>query len=158
MRIASIAAHLDLLPTIAQWHWDEWGHLDPAGSLATWTEGLSERTNRDRIPATFVAFVGDVPVGSAVLVEHDMDTRTDLSPWLAGLFVLPAHRRAGIASALVKYAAQQASAFGVRTLYLYTHSAAGLYASLGWREFGREHYEGREVTLMSIELPAKTTT
>jgi len=151
--VASIAAHPDLVPVIARWHYEEWGHLDPAGSLQTWTEGLAERTQPERIPTTFVALESSLPVGSAVLVEHDMDTRLDLSPWLAGVFVLPSHRRRGIASRLVIHAMSKAREFGVETLYLYTRSAAPLYSQLGWRSIGREHYEGRWVTLMSVVLP-----
>ena len=72
LRIESIADHLDLVEVIAQWHWDEWGHADPGGSLATWTEGLRQRTNRGTIPTTYVALAGDEPIGSVTLVEHDM--------------------------------------------------------------------------------------
>jgi GNAT superfamily N-acetyltransferase len=154
VRVESIADHLELVPVIARWHWNEWGHTDRGGSLESWTAGLGERTNRDRVPTMFVAFLGDVPVGSSVLVEHDMDTRLDLSPWLAGIYVLPEHRRKGVASALVERAMAEASRFGVGRLYLYTRSAVALYETLGWRAFGSEHYEGRDVVLMSVELPA----
>lgn len=41
------------------------------------------------IPCARVAFSGRVPVGTVSLVEHNMDTRLDLRPWLAALFVLP---------------------------------------------------------------------
>jgi GNAT superfamily N-acetyltransferase len=150
--IDSIAAHLDLVPVVSRWHYEEWGHLDPAGSLESWTEGLAERTHADRIPTMLVAFDGSVPVGSSVLVEHDMDTRLDLTPWLAGVFVLPSHRRRGIASRLVSHAMSKAREFGVETLYLYTRSKQPLYAGLGWDPIGREHYEGRWVTLMSTVL------
>jgi GNAT superfamily N-acetyltransferase len=150
--VVSIAAHIDLVPVIARWHHEEWGHLDPAGSLQSWTDGLAERTCLERIPTTFVALEGSDPVGSAALVEHDMETRPDLTPWLAGVFVLPSHRHRGIASRLVSHAMSKARKFGVETLYLYTRSAAPLYSKLGWRSIGREHYEGRWVTLMSAVL------
>lgn len=153
MEISSIADHLELLPTVARWHWDEWGHVDPDGSLETWTAGLAERTNRDCIPATFLAFEGGTPVGSAVLVEHDMETRRDLSPWLAGVYVLPAYRGAGVASALCTHATREAARWGFLELYLHTHSAVPLYQKLGWKGIGTEFYEGRDVALMHVELP-----
>jgi len=98
MQIESIADHLDWVPLIAGWHWQEWGDTDPLGSLAQWTHGLYERTLRDQIPTTYVAVEQRQPVGSVTLVEHDMEIRVDLSPWLAGVCVRP--RRAGRAWAV----------------------------------------------------------
>ena len=152
LEIHSAADHLELIPKLGLWHWEEWGHHDPNGSLESWTEGLRERTNRDRVPAMFIAFEETAAVGTAVLVEHDMDTRTDLSPWLAGVFVLPEARGRGIASALCRHAAEAARSFGVPRLHLYTNGAESLYESLGWRAGGREAYEGRTVMLMSLDL------
>jgi GNAT superfamily N-acetyltransferase len=148
LRIVGIAERLELVPTIARWHWEEWGHHDPAGSLESWTAGLSQRTRAAGIPTTFVALEEDLPIGSACLVEHDMTTRPDLSPWLAGVFVVPEHRRSGVGSALVNHAAARAAAFGVSTLFLYTNGAEAVYARLGWRVRERELYEGRTVTIM----------
>jgi GNAT superfamily N-acetyltransferase len=150
-RIDSIADHLDLVETIANWHWDEWGHADPGGSLASWTKGLRERTNRGRIPTTYVALDGDELLGSVTLVQHDMSTRRDLSPWLAGIYVVPAHRERGVGSALARHAVQQAAAMGGQQLYLHTASGRGFYERLGWRSIAAEWYEGEPVTIMAIE-------
>jgi len=152
IRIENAADHLELVPTFGRWHWGEWGHHDPSGSLESWTAGLRERTNRDAVPATFVAFEEAQPIGTALLVEHDMDTRLDLSPWLAGVFVLPAFRQRGVASALCRHAAAAARSFGTSTLYLYTNGAEPVYEGLSWQRFAREPYEGRDVTLMRIDL------
>ena len=151
VRIESIADHSDLVETIARWHWDEWGHVDPGGSLASWTAGLRRRTNRARIPTTYVALAGGEPLGSVTLVEHDMDNRRDLTPWLAGLYVAPAHRGRGVGSALARHAVRQAAAMGVGRLYLYTGPARGFYERLGWRVIADEWYEGQPVVVMAIE-------
>ncbi len=143
---------------IAQWHWGEWGHLDPSGSLESWTAGLELRTNRDSVPTTLVALTADTLAGSVTLVEHDMDTRRDLSPWLAGLFVHPDYRRQGVGSALTIAATEKAGSLGIPMLYLYTRSAPRLYKRLGWTAATTEHYEGRDVTIMQIEPGAGHTT
>jgi GNAT superfamily N-acetyltransferase len=155
-RIVPIAEHREWVSTIARWHWEEWGHHDPTGSLQSWTAGLAERTSPAGIPTTFVAVDGDQPIGSACLVEHDMSTRPDLSPWLAGVFVVPEQRRRGIGSALVEHAARAAAAFGTRTLFLYTNGAERVYAQLGWRVREHAFYEGRNVTIMELACRLET--
>lgn len=155
MRIESIADHLDLVETIACWHWDEWGHADPSGSLESWTEGLRERTSRDSIPTTYVALEEDgTLLGSVTLVEHDMTTHLDLTPWLAGVFVRPERRNRGVGSALVRHAVQMTAKMGVARLYLYTASARDFYARLGWQRVADDSYEGQTVTIMTAETRA----
>ena len=155
LRIASIADHLDLVETIACWHWEEWGHADPGGSLESWTEGLRSRTNRDRIPTTYVALEGEELLGSVTIVEHDVDTHPEWTPWLAGTFVAPGRRGQGVASTLVRHAVRAAAGMGVVRLYLYTESARGLYERLGWHPILEEEYDGRVVTIMAIDLPGE---
>ena len=46
--------------------------------------------------------------GSAAIIEHDMDTRMELSPWLASVFVAPEFRKRGIGSKLVTHVMEQA--------------------------------------------------
>ena len=151
MQIASIADHLDLVPVIAAWHFAEWGRLDPSGTLASWTEGLRQRTRREQIPTTYVALEGSELLGSVTLVEQDMLTRPTLSPWVAGVYVAAAHRQRGIGSALVRHAVRQAAQMGVERLYLYTHPARAFYQKLGWQFLEEAVYEGRPVAIMMME-------
>ena len=152
VRIELLADHPDWVPLIAQWHWDEWGHLDPEGSLEKWTDALAGRSNRDKIPMTLVAVENGKPIGSASLEEHDMETRKDLTPWLSGVYVKSACRQRGIASRLLQAALAKARHLGVETLYLYTRSASGLYQKFGWVGFENCQYQGREVTIMACQL------
>lgn len=149
MKIESIADHLDLLVTIGQWHWDEWGHADPEGSVRTWTDGLGERTLRDSIPTTYIALSErSEPLGSVTLVDCDMDTHQELSPWLAGLYVPYDFRNQGIGSKLVNHAVEKVRCMGISKLFLYSSSATGLYTKLGWQTIGEEFYEGEDVSIM----------
>jgi N-acetylglutamate synthase-like GNAT family acetyltransferase len=89
-----------------------------------------------------------------MLVAHDMDTRMELSPWLAGVFVAPNHRRHGLGTALVRRAVDDAKALGVRRLYLYTPSTELFYSRLGWSLVERTSYRGTDVVVMSYECAA----
>jgi N-acetylglutamate synthase-like GNAT family acetyltransferase len=148
-QIALLADYPELIPRLAKWRWDEWGHLDPAGSLDEWKERLAKRVHRDRIPLTVIALEDEQPVGMASLLHYDMDIRRDLSLWLAGVLVPPASRRRGIGSALVTVIEQHASALGVDILYLYTNNTQRFYAKLGWQVIEQESYRGQDVVLMS---------
>ena len=101
-----------------------------------------------------VALENERLLGSVTLVENDMETRRDLSPWLAGLFVWPEFRRKGVGTTLVAHAVQAASRMGVPTLYLYTASAQALYAGLGWTTVADEFYEGSKVVVMERSTAA----
>jgi GNAT superfamily N-acetyltransferase len=152
MHIELLADHPLLVPVISGWHFDEWSDRYPGTTCAAWTWELAGRCERDRIPVTFVAMVDAEPIGSASLVVCDMDTRPDLSPWLAAVYVLPAFRRRGIATALVTHVLTQARQFGVRQLYLWTDTAASLYSRLGWCPLGEESYKGQRVLVMMHDL------
>ena len=152
VRIESITDHLDLVDMIAQWHWDEWGHTDPEGSVESWTEGLRQRTRRDVIPTTYLAFDGAELLGSVTLVENDMSIRPDLTPWLAGMYVKPESRLRGVGTALVRHAVQKTAEMGIERLYLYTHTARTFYEKLGWYHIAYSYYEGQDVSIMAIDL------
>lgn len=87
-----------------------------------------------------------------MLVAHDMETRLQWSPWLAGVVVAPEHRRQGIGASLAGHAATEARSLGFPALYLYTFSAEQYYARLGWQFIERDTYLGAAVTIMSFNL------
>ena len=151
VRIENIADYPALVETVARWQWEEWGHLDPTDSLAERITSLRNQTDPNRIPTAYIALEGDEPLGTAALVRHDMDTHRELSPWLASVYVTPAARRRGVASALVRRVVRQAAALGIARLYLYTPDAQGLYEKLGWQAIGTEHFQGHLVTIMAID-------
>ena len=83
MHIETLANHPELAENIGRWHWEEWGHADPDGSVDSWIAGIAARNNLNSIPTTYVALSEDDRLmGSVTLVEYDMDTHPELSPWL----------------------------------------------------------------------------
>jgi predicted N-acetyltransferase YhbS len=140
------------VPTIAAWHWAEWGHTDPGGSLERWTAGLRGRVGRHVIPTILVAFAGAEPVGSVALVEYDMSIWRQYSPWLSGMYVVAEHRGRGIGSALLAACEEEAALLGVETLYLYTHSAEDFYRRYEWNVVARDAYGAETVAIMSKPL------
>jgi GNAT superfamily N-acetyltransferase len=155
-QIVAVSDRPELAPKVAKWLIDAFGY--PGGRT------LDEMTELILAPprgpeATFVLFDRDSPVGTASLSHDDLASRRDLSPWLAGVFVEPAFRGHGYASALVRQVETFAAASSVSTLWLYTWTAEPLYARLGWQRVGLEKNRGEEVVLMVRDLAnARQTT
>src|SRR5688572_26521373 len=87
MKIDYLGDHPRFLPKLAQWQHGEWGHLRPGDSLEARMTRLQNYSQRGGIPLTVVAHENGALLGSASLIPHDMETRMELTPWLAGVFV-----------------------------------------------------------------------
>lgn len=140
----------EFLSTLAQWHHQDWSALRPGDSVEARVGRLQGWSGREGIPLTVIALSDDELLGSASLIEHDMDDRLELTPWLAGVFVARAHRRKGIGAALVRRIMDEAMALQVSKLYLYTVDSTAFYRSLGWSLGEKARYRGKEVSIMSF--------
>jgi len=152
VQIELLADRPEFVPILADWHFREWAHLRPGDSVANRIRLLHERSGRRELPITFVASSGAELLGSAMLMQHEMDTRPQYSPWLAGVFVAPAQRQRGIGRALTQHAISEASARGFSTLYLFTPSAEAFFSHLAWSIVERTHYRDADVTIMLRQI------
>lgn len=149
MTIEYLADHPEFVPTLAKWQHDEWGHHSPGDSVEARMARLQGSLNRDCIPLTVVAFDEGALLGAASLVHHDMDTRLELSPWLASVFVGSDHRRQGIGAQLVRRIMSEATVLKVPLLYLYTVHSEKFYANLGWSLQEHTAYREQKVAIMT---------
>jgi N-acetylglutamate synthase-like GNAT family acetyltransferase len=157
MQIAYLADHPAFIPTLAQWHHAQWSYLSPGATLERRTAHLQGQLGKKQIPTTFVAYKTtkagtEIVVGSASLIAQDMDTRPELSPWLASVYVAAEHRRQGIGSALVRRVVEEAAALKVKRLYLFTPDRESFYARLGWSAIERCTYRGYPQVVMALDL------
>jgi GNAT superfamily N-acetyltransferase len=148
--ILAVSEQPELAPLVARWVVEAF-HREPGGMTVEAMTALIQAPARGP-EDSFVLFEDDRPVGTASLAPDDLPSRPDLTPWLAGVFVLPEHRGRGHASALVRHVEGFARAASVAELWLYTRTAEPLYARLGWERVGLEQDKGREVTLMRRRL------
>jgi len=160
----------DLVDELARLSWKEWSEVyqQRKQTLEHSVKNYRDRMNTDRLPLTLVAFRARHSqsltglaaserelVGMVSLKFHDMDTRPDLDPWLGGLLVLPEWRNRGVGTMLMHRATEEARRLNVRQLYLWTHTAEGLYHKLGWQLVERTNYFGKEAVVMEIDLRAQ---
>src|SRR4029077_9743801 len=139
---------------LAQLSWKEWQEIYQKRdqTLDDCLKNYRERMNTDRLPLTLVALHDGLLVGMVSLKFHDMDTRPDLDPWLGGLLVLPEWRKRGTGTMLMHHATKEARKLNVARLYLWTHSAEGLYRKLGWQIVERTEYFGKNAVVMHLDL------
>jgi N-acetylglutamate synthase-like GNAT family acetyltransferase len=147
-----LAARPEFIPQIAAWHHDEWAYLRPGDTIEARTKRLCAELGYRQIPTTVVAFKDKQVFGSAQLIRHDMDTRIELTPWLAGIYTASEYRHQGIASALVRRIIEEAHALNIGKFYLYTPSAEAFYVKLGWTTLEKTRYKNTDVTVMVYEL------
>jgi len=148
MQIELLADHPEFIPLLAEWHYREWSYLRPGESIEERITRLREYCGRREMPITYIACSETKLLGSAMLLPHDMDTRMQYSPWLAGVFVDPNERGCGIGRILTLHVMREAEARGFPKLYLYTPSAEKFYLKLGWTVVERTCYCDTDVTIM----------
>jgi GNAT superfamily N-acetyltransferase len=156
--IEPLSRHPQLVPVAAGWHWREWGHTDPGGSLESWTTALGGQADAREIPGTLIALADGLPVGVVCLVAEDMPgyaPAAGLTPWVKGLYVILAARGRGHGERLTRRCEAWAATLGHDALYLYTErgsAARALYERLGWQTISTGHYEDIFVSLMRTSL------
>lgn len=119
-------------PIVADRVWRAWWQ-DEGVPLDALRARLEESLGTEPVPTTLVAQSGAHFLGTVSLIARDVEQRPALSPWVAALWVEPAHRRAGIGAALV----EAASHLGLRLSHRRVHLAAspenaGYYRRRGW--------------------------
>ena len=151
MQILNLNNAPQYIPQLAAWHHQEWASLNPGRTLEQRIEYMQSYLGDDLVPSTFIA-LGPALLGSAAITLNDMDTRPELTPWLASVFVAPPCRNQGVGSLLVQHAMLQAKAARISTLFLFTPDRVSFYQRLGWQTLMPEHYRNHPVTIMYVEL------
>ncbi|MBD9362766.1 GNAT family N-acetyltransferase [Methylomonas fluvii] len=152
MTIINLSQEPHQIPTLAQWHHAEWADLNPGQTLEQRIKKMQAYLSDKLIPSTFIYKHESQLAGSAAIIHNDMDTRPELTPWLASVYVAPEYRLQGIGAKLVRHVMRQTQAAGLAKLYLFTPDQADFYAKLGWTTMAQEVYRGHRVTLMSVTL------
>ena len=135
------------LEKLAAWHHAQWSHLYPGQTLGERTKTMQSHLSHKPVPSTFIA-IDQEPVGSASIIESDMETHPELTPWLASVYVDEPYRNQGIGNALVEHVVDFAANNMIDRLYLFTPDRQAFYRHLGWHYLGSENYHGEDVTIM----------
>jgi predicted N-acetyltransferase YhbS len=96
-----LADRPECIAELAPWLHAEWGWFTPGSTLESRVAKLREHLNRDELPLAVVAHANEELLGTAALRAQDMDTRAELTPWLASVYVTPSARRQGVGAMLM---------------------------------------------------------
>lgn len=139
---SSLALRSDFIGTVADRMWHAWWR-EAGEPLSTLLGHLREFRN-DAIPLGIVAHRDDDFVGSALLIDSDLEERPQYSPWLAALWVEPEARSRGVAAALSDRILAEAAALGHDRVYLCASADKdGYYLARGWEAIERDVGEHR---------------
>lgn len=132
LAVTTVARRPDLLPIVAEWLWREWWQR--SGRSLEQTQAIYAACRAEvGAPQTFVLLADGVPVGTATLARKDLDERPDLTPWLAGVFVIPEARGRGCVRCLLAAFDEACRAASIGTAWLYTNTAERVYLRGGWQ-------------------------
>jgi len=137
---------------IAKWQYDQWGYLHPDQTLDDRIEKLKALTHCSEIPTTVIAFYNQEVIGSASLVEYDMGTHKEWSPWLACVIVNSKFRSKGVGTAMVQRIIDEAKLLKVKKVYLYTFDKQKFYTRLGWELIMNDFYREYQVAIMERQI------
>jgi GNAT superfamily N-acetyltransferase len=143
------------VPIVAGWLWHEWWHQD-GYTLEQTEDAVAASASPSGPPQSFVLLVDGKPIGTASLVTHDLDERSNLTPWLAGVFVIPEARGRGHVVHLIQAVEAACRSAAIPVVWLYTAGAERVYARAGWHGVETIQRHGRRpVTLMRRDLTSE---
>ena len=148
IRIEQLIDFRSCIPTVAAWQQQEFGYLNPNGTVEQRIERLGAARDPKNLPISLVALSEEQDLVGSASVAATTLTHKHLSPWLSSVVVPAEHRGKGIASKLALAAVMEARRLGFDKIYLFTPRNEQLYARLGWATFDRTEINGVAVCLM----------
>ncbi|HEY7883356.1 MAG TPA: GNAT family N-acetyltransferase [Cellvibrionaceae bacterium] len=144
---------------IALWQHQECEREGIASKLSQRRAKLSRHLDPHQpIPRTWLVLINSAPAACLSLIsyhhrgqEHRWQPGDPL--WVSSVYVLPQHRRQGIARHLLDYAEHRARHLGADSLWLMTEDRQDFYRHLGWQWVRNTRLSGRELSLMQKPFP-----
>jgi GNAT superfamily N-acetyltransferase len=148
--ISDLRERPDFLELVADRLWHAWWHDSPY-DLPAFREIVALALGAGPVPSVFVAHEGDTFLGTASVIENDLDIRPQYQPWIAGVWVEEAARSRGVGRLLVDRATQAIFWAGFSRAYLYCGAhRVSFYTGLGWQPIETEVGEER-VTVFAMD-------
>jgi GNAT superfamily N-acetyltransferase len=89
-----------LCPIAAYWAYYEW-YSDKNIDFSALIKVYQQRAGKSSLPLSWLVLRNKLPVGMISLKEKELRCREEFSPWISALYVVPSHRRKGVAAMLM---------------------------------------------------------
>jgi predicted GNAT superfamily acetyltransferase len=143
IKILNIKDRKDLFEKAVDYYWEQWGSSSNRNFYKDCMYHSCQTDNK--LPNFYIAIQSDIIVGSYALLSSDLNSRQDLKPWFACLFVSPELRGKNIGFTLQKHAIEQANLLGYQQLYLCTE-LEGYYERNNWNYIGDGYIFNGDIT------------
>jgi GNAT superfamily N-acetyltransferase len=145
------SADTELINLIADWYFNEW-NIDKALTIERLSALPDEGT-----PFQIVMVLDGSPIATGGVYHHvsileALPRLKDFQPWLALVYTLAGQRGKGYGAELCEEIQKQSKAMGTKELFLFTHTAEGLYKRLGWQLLERITLKGKDIAVMKKKL------
>jgi len=129
MEILNIQNHAELFDESVEMFWEQWGNE----TNYEFYKDCMRHSSKDKggIPRFYIAKEDNEIVGTYALLRNDINSRQDLFPWLACLYVKPEHRGKAIGKSLLEHGLNVTAQLGHEKLFL-TSDLEGYYENYGW--------------------------
>ncbi len=122
----------EFFDTVADRIWQAWWKRHGVAE-AYIVQRLRENMRGSDLPIALVAHRGTAFLGTASLLDSDLDERPQYTPWVAAVWTEPDARGQGIAPALIEHACTEAFARNHEKVYLCAAPPRrAYYLQLGW--------------------------
>lgn len=91
-------------------------------------------------------------IGTASLLEEDIKMFSNLSPWLANVYVKNQYRKEGIGSKMIDYIINHAFKIGKEKIYLFTNTKTHWYLKKNWKIIKHFEHNGDQHHLMEFNI------
>ncbi|MBX0359726.1 GNAT family N-acetyltransferase [Halobacillus sp. Nhm2S1] len=134
MKIVHLKERMDLVDRAIDIFWEQWGNED---NFKLYEDCIHQSLkNEDELPLFYTLLDEEKIIGTYALLRNDMNSRQDLCPWLACLYVHPDHRGQQAGKQLLSHAVEEAGRLGYHFIYLAT-DLEGYYEKYGWDQEGK---------------------
>lgn len=143
MEIVALQERNHLFDEAVQVFWKLWG--SEKNYSFYYDSMLHSIQTVDGISTYYVLLDNETIIGTYALIRNDLNSRQDLYPWLACLYVAPEYRGKKLGSLLLDHGLKEAGKRGFNSLYLST-DLEGYYEKHGWQRSAETYgYSGESI-------------